>query len=207
MTERPILFSGAMVRAILAGTKTQTRRVVKPQPVGQESICRSGNNCEAWWIGRMRDSENAWRIVKCPYGAPGGRLWVRETFAFRGETVEGRDRYRYRADENPATDGWKWRPAIHMPRAACRLILEVTSVRVERLQDISIKDAAAEGCYAGVVIERAGDGAVKRVAGTSVDAYRALWDSLNAKRGLGWAANPWVWVVSFRRAAAEKAAA
>lgn len=122
----------------------------------------------------------------CPYGQTGDRLWVRESFCFRGETIEGRDRYRYRADENPATDGWRWTPSIHMPRVACRLVLEVTGVRDELLQNISLGDCEAEGC--GHVMPR-----------SAQEVYRELWDSLNAKRGFGWDVNPWVWVVEFKR--------
>lgn len=192
MTERPILFSGPMVRAILEGRKTQTRRLVKPQPPDHEKATRHHQRI---------------LVPRCPYGGAGDRLWVRETFKFCGETIEGRDRYRYRADENPATDGFVWKPAIHMPRRACRLVLEVTAVRVERLQDISEADAKAEG-----LIQHKGDLYTWWASGherldqylrnahlLAVDAYRHLWDYINAKRA-PWASNPWVWVVEFKRA-------
>jgi hypothetical protein len=131
MTERPILMSGAMVRACMreVDPKGQTRRVVMPQP----EVSEQGNLTGAWLrkpLDGLLLPKVADIVIHCPYGKPGDRVWVRETFCFRGETAEGRDRYRYRADENPATDGWKWTPAIHMPRRACRLVLEVTGVRI-----------------------------------------------------------------------------
>ena len=176
-----------MVRALLAGRKTQTRRVVRwpfeGQPQGPEII-------SSYEAGEYLVRDN---YVRCPYGAPGDRLWVRETFCFRGETIEGRDRYRYRADVDPATDGWRWTPAIHMPRRACRLVLEVTGVRVERLQEISDMDAMREGC------EQLGDN-----DGAFRASYRLLWDSLNAKRGFCWSVNPWVWVIEFKRSNATR---
>lgn len=172
MKERPILFSGAMVRAILEGRKTQTRRLVKPQP---PSTARSKKP----WCS-VEDLLKA-----CPYGVAGDRLWVRETFANNGYELF------YRADgvalpprmpSGPA----KWKPSIFMPRAACRLVLEVTAVRVERLQEISGGDAWAEGVS---------DGPRPSLA---IACYRRLWDSLNAKRA-PWASNPWVWVLTFSR--------
>lgn len=175
--ERPILFSGPMVRAILAGTKTQTRRVVKVEP------------------GKLDVGENP----ACPYGVPGGsRLWVRETWYDDNATRDAEpiptshdDFIHYRADgeahdQFEELDGFlRWRPSIFMPRWASRITLEVTEVRVERLQEITEADAWAEGIAAHVV--------------RPIHDYAALWDSLNAKRGFGWDTNPWVWVVSFRR--------
>lgn len=168
--ERPVIFSAPMVRALLAGRKTQTRRIVK-----------GVDECPHGYDGvKGFDGGGA---VRCPYGTPGDRLWVRETFAFNVRKAQG---YVYRADIDPATDGWKWTPAIHMPRAASRLWLEVTGIRAERLQELSRQDAEAEGV--GHVMPK-----------SAVEMYRDLWDSLNAKRA-PWASNPWVWVVSFRRA-------
>jgi hypothetical protein len=122
----------------------------------------------------------------CPYGRPGDRLWVRETWS-QLYPYESR-RVAYRADREtvvaPGVLPW-WRPSIHMPRWASRLTLEITKVRVERLKEITVKDIAAEGIQEGVGV-------------FAYEDFRKLWDSLNAKRGFGWDANPWVWVVEFR---------
>lgn len=182
MKERPILFSGPMVRALLAGTKTQTRRVVKPQPAGE------------WAVPGK---------TACPYGQPDDRLWVRETWMdLQGTGVQlaSKSRYAYGADtiagswddECRIAYGLKWKPSIHMPRAACRITLEITGVRVERLQDISADDARAEGCP---------DKPVPGAEQASVDAfarqwYGDLWEQINGPGS--WDANPWVWVVEFR---------
>jgi hypothetical protein len=149
----------------------------------------------------QREPEPRGDVVRCRYGAPGDRLWVRETWGIDncGSKVslapetwpEGWpvDRLRYNAD---ADIRFGKRPAIHMPRWACRLVLEVTGVRVERLQDISEDDAKAEG------VEPIGSGGYGPLKHRT--AYMALWDELNFKRGYGVAVNPWVWVVGFKRA-------
>lgn len=167
--ERPILFSGPMVRALLDGRKTQTRRVVNPQP----ATSSDGRACGP---------------IRCPYGAPGDTLWVRETWcSYMPGSV------RYRADgHNDA--GWTWRPSIFMPRWASRLTLRVYGVRVERVQQITQADARAEG-----VVDTSGawgDLTDTDRAGPR-GAFEALWNSINAERGFGWDVNPWVWVVSF----------
>jgi hypothetical protein len=200
MKERPILFSAPMVRAILAGTKTQTRRVVKPQPPGtvlsptmvaRDAAAPSGYS----FISDEYDD----MLLTCPYGAPGDRLWVRETWG-RDQADNGGDRHWnrivYRADpgEQALDNGTPvpWKPSIHMPRWASRITLEVTGVRVERLQDISVADAMAEG-----VVE-----VNENLRGLEPCmewryAYEDLWESIN---GAGsWDANPWVWVVEFKR--------
>lgn len=227
--ERPILFSAPMVRALLDGSKTQTRRVVKPRDL-------------AWMDEHqgLREPDNA---IRCPYGQPGDRLWVRETFS-GPYCMERTDEFPalppgqwppecpiwYWANGEPTHGDWtRPRPSIHMPRSASRIDLEVTGVRVERLQDISEADAKAEGIVPhevrqmwlyGATAEQRAD-TYRRAA---VDPYRELWDSLNAagrpvlpanpasqrfarvKAWLdkhpdttSWAANPWVWVVGFRR--------
>jgi hypothetical protein len=191
--ERPILFSSAMVRALLAGTKTQTRRALKVQPAdtphaGQASRNRAGTRpvFYAAWEKRAADGST---ICICPYGVPGDRLWVRESFA---PLTKG---YAYRADQiwnAPPAD--RWRPSIHMTRAASRITLEITDVRVERLQDISNADAIAEGIARGGP-ENPDD--IER------NEYRALWESINGPGS--WDANPWVWCLSFRRVDAELA--
>jgi hypothetical protein len=189
LTERPILFSGAMVRSIREGRKTQTRRVVKPQP-----------NRRPYPV----------LLQTCPYGVPGDRLWVRETLRTHGyfgfplgecpqvKPMQGRV-WSYAADEVPDWTGS--RPSIHMPRWACRLVLELTAVRVERLQDISEADAKAEGVDLRTPSHYDKQGRVVARAATYVVAYRTLWNSLNAKRGFGWDVNPWVWVLEFKRLA------
>jgi hypothetical protein len=197
MKERPILFSAAMVQAILDGRKTQTRRVVKPQP----EISEHGN-LKGEWLLRPLDGLLLPKLqdiaIHCPYGQPGDRLWVRETWAPHDEHTmrqKNASECYYRADDETSfsTDG-KWRPSIHMPRWASRITLEVTGVCVERLQAISWGDAIAEG----IRDPRRAAWRVDPVEGC-VAKYRELWDSLNASRGAGWDVNPWVWVVEFRR--------
>jgi hypothetical protein len=175
--EHPILMSAPMVRAILEGRKTMTRRVVMP---AVHLIAT--------------DDRHAVTDSYCPYGAPGERLWVRETWCCY--TPELRNP-KYRADRHNDS-GWTWRPSIHMPRWASRLTLEVTAVRVERLKEISEEDARAEG------VEQCEGGYIDAMCGPSQgmeakQAFDSLWDSINAARGFGWSVNPWVWVVSFRR--------
>ena len=180
-TERPMLFSAPMVRALLAGTKTQTRRVVKARK-DPDYGCHMAP-------GEIAGDEHSARL--CPYGRPGDRLWVRETWATSALCRPPiNDPFIYAADLGPTgVMKWaaRWRPSIHMPRIASRITLEVTGVRVERLQDISRGDAMAEGCpFANMA------------AGPDPrDWYRDLWDQIN---GAGaWTANPWVWVVEFKR--------
>lgn len=180
MKERPILFSGDMVKALLLGWKTQTRRVIKPQPQGK-------------WSGPMPCQE--W---PCPYGKPGDRLWVKETFStFGSDGDAGRIVYRASIPYGNFDCHFKpWRPSIFMPRSASRITLEITSVRVERLNDISEEDAKAEG--AQIQRETPGGWIIcgPRI-GSYREGYRWIWESIN---GAGsWEKNPWVWKISFRR--------
>ena len=206
MTERPILFSTPMVRAILAGQKTQTRRAVKPQPAGEflsllkRPIRAEADPCvlRAWF--QAGDGEQSSREVTCPYGMPGDRLWVRESHWFfqdghdpvTGYTppVLTTDDCEYRADGESTRHGW--RPSIHMPRWASRITLEITGVRVERLQMIGDVDARAEGCSGG-------HGSIPGYgySATPTEQFRALWLSINGPSS--WEPNPWVWVVEFKR--------
>lgn len=191
--ERPILFNGPMIRAILDGSKTQTRRAVKPPPT--EQLYQISDSAEfAPSDPRDRDSPDFARAILCPYGTPSDRLWVRETWARHPD--DGGILYR-------ATDpGWDdndygipWNPSIHMPRWASRLTLEVVSVRVERLQDITPDDAMHEGITAPML----NDSYTTMCAG-----FALLWDSINSKRvGRTWNDNPYVWVVSFRPVPSE----
>lgn len=206
MKERPILFSGPMVRAIL-GRKTQTRRVVVPTqskprvaPLRMEPWIIDGERQEddnglPCWAGFHPDYPGEAKWFTCPYGQPGDRLWVRETWwgTIAYTVPEGHEQrfVAYRAtmkgDRSPAADG-KWRPSIFMPRWASRITLEVTAVRVERVQDISEEDARAEG------IEWKN---LPRSAWRNV--FSRLWNEINAARGYGWDTNPWVWVLTLKR--------
>ena len=198
--QHPILFNGEMVRAIIAGRKTQTRRLVnRPAMASAQSFsdgmkyAKEHGLAGVQKVGRCDGVE--WRC-KCPYGVPGDLLWVRETWAYETDfgTHTGKTVYRADGDMREAEGGKptdKWRPSIHMPRWASRITLLVTGTRVERLQDISEADAIAEGCGGG---HNYGDG-------TARTGFAMLWDLINAKRGAGWDANPWVWVVEFNVAA------
>lgn len=258
MKERPILFSGPMVRAILAGTKTQTRRVMKPQPPSVEAVrAKSGDSYHLADLGKSV----LWRVMgpvwavrdlmegdpvdakvradvgpqwRCPYGAPGDRLWVRETFQLfdphpdadgdlfvvgqermaRGRkapyvgVVNGRPiewTAAYRADgelEHPTDGAANWKPAIHMPRWASRITLEIASVRVERLHDITEDDARGEGVDAcdGLLDAALICRAAKVIGASHEDArgwFAALWAEINGWESL--VANPWLWCLTFRR--------
>lgn len=197
--ERPLLFSGAMVRALLAGSKTQTRRVVKMRDgslMDDEDL-----SCDGRTVMDFTKTYPTWQELRCPYGQPGTRLWVRETFRY---TPHLEAKIKYRADygdtflstlaETMAT----WKPSIFMPRVASRILLEITAVRCERLQDISEADAVAEGVKPFVPVP--GDGESM----TAKQMYARLWESINGPNS--WAANPWVWVVEFKVVDGKEAA-
>lgn len=209
MKERPILFSAPMVRALLDGSKTQTRRVVTAKHIGLPPGMSPSvllDEFEGPIVG-----------FSCPYGEAGDRLWVREAFMHTPAKYEPmmsmtvplvRAETSYRADFAGDSTGLGWKPSIHMPRNLSRITLEVVSVRVERLQDISEDDAMAEGIHKyphqwrdceyplpDIAYEAAPGSAMRH--SSSVAAYRDLWEQIN---GLGsWEANPWVWVVEFRK--------
>ncbi|WP_227459684.1 hypothetical protein [Cupriavidus pauculus] len=212
--ERPILFSGAMVRAILDGRKTQTRRVVKPVPDIVHGGIVARHTPKDMALGRLGV------VIPCPYGGPGDRLWVKETFRFTsdfdsdsparvGERCIAAGYTKPWAPIQFDADGerrdWMWvgtppsrdvtpgrtRVSIHMPRWASRILLEVVSVRVERLNDCSEDDAEAEG----IAFLREVPDVDKTL--TAPQLYACLWDSINGDGA--WKANPWVWVVEFRR--------
>jgi hypothetical protein len=217
MKERPILFSAPMVRAILDGRKTQTRRPIKLKLGESGEYLHGGDiNLAHKHIVEFREQKGTWfglheyttmAHAKCPYGQPGDQLWVKETFARHPQFAD----IAYRADgeEFEDSDGFlwepKWMPSIYMPRAASRILLEVTNIRIERLQDIREKDAVAEVTY--------DDGKVclcevpldfvrscGNCGGRLIDAvciFKELWESIY---GTGsWDANRWVWVIEFRR--------
>ena len=195
MKERPILFSAPMVRALLDGSKTQTRRVVKPQPPEVFDLknhkTESGFVYAADYAKMTSDVEKQQRVRwDCPYGQPGDRLWVRETFGHfeRNDTLKSGDTIYYRAD-GECLELQPWRPSIHMPRWASRILLEVTAVRVERLQDIRDSDALAEGI---APLDHPG-----AIFCPAKSAYSDLWDSINGDGS--WFQNPWVWVIEFKR--------
>ena len=188
--ERPILFSGPMVRAILEGWKSQTRRVLKSPPASYATdklltVDSKGIVRIPFYDASTDPVTHDWMEILCPYGAPGDRLWVRETWR------QGNTGVLYRAND-VCPSQQKWRPSIFLKREACRLVLQVAAVRVERLQEISCADAIAEG-----IAPAANSQNIDCDTPDPRHAYRELWDSINAKRA-PWASNPWVWVVEFR---------
>ncbi len=213
MSEKPILFSAPMVRAILDGSKNQTRRIMKPQADddGHVTVGEIGTSLGVAYLRGERGGQCL--RVPCPYGFPGSRLWVRETCRAE-ELPSGLDGVRYLADDcfipientEAASDAWlslaaygqrlsghqKCRKvsAIHMPRWASRITLEITGIRVERLQDINEADAIAEGIDPKFPPD-------EQVANAARMRYADIWESINGPGS--WAANPWVWVVEFRR--------
>ena len=211
MKEHPILFSGEMVRAILDGRKTMTRRVIRIANTIHSEETSINHNSEItdvvinqgdlWNLGLtwtcVGIQEHDCVTIKCPYGQPGDRLWVRETWCHETDfgTATGKALYRSDGDKREKEHGACWRPSIHMPRWASRIALEVMAVRVERLQEITEADAKAEGSDAAQGCGEAVEGS------TYTTGFNMLWDSINAKRGYGWAVDPWVWVIEFRQAA------
>lgn len=220
MKERPVIFNGEMVRAILDGRKTQTRRIMKVQP--EPSKTRAG---DFWFSSKklesmvhvsdfmpgnspIADCHLFFQEHCCPFGPVGERLWIRETFMdLTGTGIEATtgkfEGFAYRAD-TPAGSygdevrkeyGLKWTPSLHMPRKACRILLEITAVRVERLNDISEEDAMAEGVAPSQHIITPPE-ALYRVG------FLKLWQSIYGEES--WRANPWVWVIEFRRVEVEK---
>jgi hypothetical protein len=176
MKDRGIIFNGENIISILEDRKTKTRRVIKPQP---------------WYIDPAMKEFYKWECgdgkeyytIECPYGQPGSKLWVKETFAeiIHGETAM------YRADLDKYSETIQWRSPIFMPRWASRITLEIINIRVERIQDISEADAFAEGISGGDWL------------GDPVGEYKKFWNSINEKRGFGWETNCWVWILEFKR--------
>ena len=222
--ERPILFSAPMIRALLDGTKTQTRRAVKRQFANDAEPAEMGKTNEhghqlsghsgMWWDDCEGNPETA---ARCPYGQSGDRLVVREAWRtiVEADALPPRDlspshRIWYEADQPHQPGFGRYRPGMFMPQWASRITLEVTEVRVERLQDISEADAIAEGCIVESVVSGY-DGSTIQVPAEIPDPsgvgmrgwddarewYADLWESINGPGS--WDVNPWVWVVSFKR--------
>jgi hypothetical protein len=244
VTERPILFSAPMVRAILDGRKTQTRRVVKRAALDAIGFCTDRADeqpAESADLGLfydrpdVEDSRGLMRTAKHPewlvfnaeypdegslpigqgYGAVGDRLWVRETWAMNPVRTFGVMKPRgpadcvYRADGTTAVSpgDFLWTPSIHMPRAASRITLEITGVRVERLREISGAGAEAEGVFAHVAPYSLDKVFRDQRGPRAIEYFGQLWTKINGPAS--WAANPWVWVIEFKRieAAAQQVSA
>lgn len=202
MRELPILFNTEMVRAVLDGSKTQTRRPIKPQPNWLEDpnwAFEYGHHGRAWYAWEGEYPEEGSTHFKCPFGEPGDKLWVRETWAdvrgmgfdediyFKADCLEGSD-----GDEARIAYGVKYKPSIHLPKAFARIWLEVTDVRVERLQDIKARDCTAEGIRTPIAN-------LPQMIPICFQEFQELWDSIYGKEGLDWSSNPWVFVVEFKR--------
>ena len=216
MKARPILFSGPMIRALLSGAKTQTRRVVKLQPedVFAHEVA-SYSQATGATVHYPKDatatvfSDGLWYSlgpsaagpIACPYGQPGDVLWVRETWS-RAKLYPASHEMFYRADGDVLGRQLSlsyverekcWRPSIHMPRWASRLTLRITDVRVERVQEISEDDAIAEGVDTITMADVA-----RQAAWSRRQDFSRLWDSINGQRaGCSWADNPWCWCLTF----------
>ncbi|MDT9784586.1 hypothetical protein RUW59_03910 [Klebsiella pneumoniae] len=218
MKERGMIFNGEMVRAILDGRKTQTRRPIKWKQTRFTEIGEREDGSKWPWSEDAEHACDFWH--PCPFGAVGDRIWVRETFQGPLFDYDLMDSYCkdatpfekpefcvYKADGVPAPEFYDaddelhccWRPSIHMPRWASRILLEITDVRVERLNAISEEDATAEGVppagsllpdYPGTFLTPKGDFATAKVA------FQRLWESIYGEES--WKANGWVWVISFK---------
>ena len=238
MRQHPIIFSGDMVRAILDGRKTQTRRVFRdprghepahPMSIHQMLACyptADGKGFIFWdhdYPGTAEFTKKAYKNggFRCPYGQPGDRLWCREKWGTSPnldhvkpcDLPPGAPVY-YAADDICDSGGWRvehWRASIHMPRGCSRIMLEVARVRVQRVQDITEEDATAEGmCYAaggccewcnGAGHNHTWPSGCPHCGGTGhshLIHFQALWDRINLRRGCGWDASPWVWVIDFQ---------
>jgi hypothetical protein len=217
MKERPILFSSPMIKAILAGTKSQTRRIVRGAE-GTSSVTKDvigSQPNDLWWIAGESAGQST--FVRCPYGQPGDRLWVRETHCFLDGDFrptkmkdQGHVQVIYRADHaidpvhGDGPDKLTWRPSIYMPRWASRITLKITDIRVERLQAIMEDDAKAEGVTSWADIRGCWSEEQTLTSGERMldspyrSGFAVLWDEINGDRAL-WKSNPFVWVVSFKR--------
>ncbi|HDU4901972.1 TPA: hypothetical protein RFU16_003376 [Klebsiella quasipneumoniae subsp. similipneumoniae] len=218
MKERGMIFNSEMVRAILDGRKTQTRRIMAPQPADDIERCIFPNPEAIGWKSSLRHKHGSTTAHFCHYGKPGDRIWVRETFQGPLFDYDLMDSYCkdptpfekpefcvYKADGVPAPEFYDaddelhccWRPSIHMPRWASRILLEITDVRVERLNAISQEDAQAEGMELTGWRPTYSDPDSGGEVMTPYDNFAELWSSIYGDES--WKANPWVWVISFKR--------
>ncbi|ENZ8839184.1 hypothetical protein PG938_03385 [Klebsiella pneumoniae] len=211
MKERGMIFNGEMVRAILDGRKTQTRRIMAPQPADDIERCIFPNPEAIGWKSSLRHKHGSTTAHFCHYGKPGDRIWVRETWARYNIDQNSHDiAYRATTPADWPEEGL-WRPSIHMPRWASRILLEITDVRVERLNAISPEDAESEGLertnFTGFGDEPGlpsypepdvyFDPLKKQWKEYPPEAFAGLWESIYGEGS--WNANPWVWVIEFKR--------
>ncbi|HCI6451245.1 TPA: hypothetical protein NPO88_000350 [Klebsiella quasipneumoniae subsp. similipneumoniae] len=205
MTERGMIFNGEMVRAILDGRKTQTRRPIKWKQTRFTEIGEREDGSKWPWSEDVEHACDFWH--PCPFGAVGDRIWVRETWADAGASAPDLKLYRANYPEHvpsiyenvPPAKEIRWTPSIHMPRTASRILLEITDVRVERLNAISEEDARAEGIIDGGCLN-CGEPEPCGCANPdpdATDAFAYLWQSIYGQES--WTANPWVWVIEFER--------
>lgn len=218
MKERGMIFNGEMVRALLGGRKTQTRRIMAPQPADDIERSAFPNPDAIGWESSLKHKHGSTTAHFCPFGAVGDRIWVRETFQgplFDYEQMEAflEDSSKFEKPEfcQYAADGghrpeyqdaddnlrYGWRPSIHMPRWASRILLEITDVRVERLNSISQEDAQAEGLELTGWRPTYSDPDSGGEVMTPYDNFAELWSSIYGDES--WQANPWVWVIEFKR--------
>lgn len=209
MKQHPILFSTPMVQAILQGNKTQTRRTRKLEEINERAsdwVNPFGNLHGDKWVFTAEHGEAKQVRVTCPYGQVGDILWVRETWNYKGKT----NNVAYKADFDKEILGicGKWKPSIHMPKAACRIWLQITDIRVERLQNISEQDAIAEGVEKWIEerlrskpthykVYYYDDDDDSTYSSSAITSYETLWQKINGKDS--WNLNPWVWVVEFQK--------
>ncbi len=194
--EKPIIFPTAMIPKILDGTKTMTRRVIKPQPRFVPALeCGSGKDQWEYHPVYWYAEDGPGRLMErcCLYGQVGDRQWVRESHFIGG--IKPKEWVSFKADASAKNlELYLWRPSIHMPRWASRIDLEITEVRVERVQEITAEEVIKEGCQLTGEIFLS----PQEERPVLVNKFERLWDSLNAKRGYGWEVNPWVWCISFK---------
>lgn len=211
--ERSIIMSGAMVKALLAGKKTQTRRLIKPQPPSGFWFYELTDDLGYSEAGFVQNELEDPLYYRCPYGKPGDKLWVKETWRHYGNLYKGNKAYalvEYRADGAcrqielkiplPTRSWWDsgkkpWASPIFMPRWASRITLKVTKIRIQQVQDIGANDIFKEGIDKWEEYEGGRVISVAQARGR----FRQLWNSLYAKGDFGWDSNPWVWVIEFKR--------
>lgn len=212
--ERPIIFGAESVRAIIKGHKTQTRRVIKPQPPQETAYLSNEDPDGKGWlcVSSLSDAPctrpEVW--ITCPYGLPGDRLWVREAIRLKENWPPCPPTITYCADDTPCIGlgaprmycdraVWQWpklKTLVRIPRWASRLTLEITNVRVERVQEINAAECMAEGVIKDpLTVQYRQDIAIGRFA--------EVWDELNAKRGYSFDSNPWVWVIEFQKVSGD----